>query len=56
MKLEERDNMLLHLHEVELNEETEKDKEKRRKLIRNVQRALGRNRDFQCITNGVVKG
>ena len=47
--------MLLDFHEVDLNEEIEKEIEKI-KLIRNVKRELGRNRDFRCIINNVGKG
>ena len=47
---------MLDLYEVELNEETEKEKEKKFKIIRNIKRTLGKNRDFCHTTNNVKKG
>ena len=55
-KLKERETIILDLNEVELNEEINKEKEKKRKFIRNAKRSLGRNKDFRHITNNVGKG
>ena len=48
--------MLLDSHEVESNEEIEKEKENKREVIRNIKRAVGRNRDFRHMNNNMGKG
>ena len=48
--------MLLDWHEVELNEEIEKEKEDKHKVIRNIKKMLGRNKYLRSMTNNVRKG
>ena len=55
-KKNERDNKMLELHDVELPEETEKEKTKKSKVLKNIKKTLNRNGDFRCITNNVGKG
>ena len=53
---EEKDNELLEFHEVDIPVDTEKEKTKKRKVLKSIKKTLNRKRDFRCMTNNVEKG
>ena len=47
---------MLESHEVELPGDTDKEKTKKSKVLKNTKKTLNWNRDFRCITNNLGKG